>query len=78
MDYNKYKNTVPYVGDGKAHMVEEGRLAALFWADLAEEHGVTGHPKLGVLQGIAYDEGHPAGFSEMAYYFEKMLPLITD
>lgn len=45
-------------------------------AQLAQEYGVEGHPKLDTLYNLAWDYGHAYGFREVEIHFSQMLPLI--
>lgn len=43
---------------------------------LAEEHGLVGHPKLGLLYQKAWELGHSAGYGEVETYFADLAELI--
>ncbi len=45
-------------------------------AELADEHGLTGHPKLDLLYDIAWDMGHAYGFNEVGIHFQQMAKLL--
>jgi hypothetical protein len=60
-----------------AHRQEDGRLDAIFEADLAEEHGLTNHPKRGRLYSIAYERGHAYGRSDVVSVYEELAELLT-
>jgi hypothetical protein len=59
----------------RAYGAEVSRLEAEFKRDLFEEHGVTGNPKAGLCFGIAWDNGHASGYSEVASYFDTHVDL---
>lgn len=55
--------------DRNIYYAEDFRLRELFWSDFAEEVGVSqDHPKFGILQRLAWDYGHSAGYSEVYNY----------
>lgn len=86
MNFKKYENKLPYpdprmkLADARkmnlAYREETQRLKDLFKADLLEEHGVTNNPKADKCFELAWSEGHSAGFSEVASYFEEFVELI--
>ncbi len=52
-----------------AYFVEIDAIKKQFWSDFAEEVGVSqDHPKFGLLQRLAWDYGHSAGYSEVYSY----------
>lgn len=51
---------------------------ALFEPDLAAAAGLTDHPKRAKLFGLAYEEGHHAGHSEVASHYFRMAELFKD
>ena len=52
------------------------RLEKQFRNDLAEEHGVTGHPKEPKLWSMAWEYGHSSGFEEVAMYYDELVELV--
>ncbi|RYD62041.1 MAG: hypothetical protein EOP83_15605 [Verrucomicrobiaceae bacterium] len=60
----------------KAYSAEAGACENAFVAALAEYHGVTGHPKAGMVYMKAYEHGHSAGHSEVANYYADFVDLI--
>jgi hypothetical protein len=55
---------------------EQRHSQELQLAALAKEHGVEGHPKLGLLYQIAWDYGHSSGYAEVEIHFAQLVPLI--
>lgn len=49
-----------------------------FIAAVAADLGLTGHPKFATLYRIAYEEGHPYGFSEVYQRCCALAPLLED
>lgn len=41
--------------------------------DLEREHGMMGHPKADLLYSIAWEEGHSAGYAEVALQYGKLV-----
>jgi len=60
----------------KDFRMEDNRLYALFKEAIFYEAGITDHPKADVLFGVAWEQGHANGFSEVYGCFEDMLPII--
>lgn len=60
------------------YQAEQQRLNDEFYADLLEEHGVTGHPKAQKAYNLAYEYGHSAGYQEVALHFADLVELIKD
>ena len=72
-----------YVADVEAHerakyayRQEEGRLFAKFRADLEAEYGLVGHPKADALFNRAWEQGHSAGFGEVATIYDDLVELV--
>lgn len=59
-----------------AWAAENARLIAKFWADAAEDLGLTGNPKLKRLQEIAWADGHSEGFHAVYYRMSELADLI--
>ena len=59
-----------------AYKLEERRLHEEFQADLEAEHGMTGHPKAGLLFTKAWDHGHSSGFTEVAIAYNDLVDLV--
>lgn len=51
-------------------------LEKQFKVDLADELGLTGHPKFDKLFEIAWDRGHSDGYQEVYYEAEKLAELL--
>ena len=47
-----------------------------FHADLAAEHGLTGHPKEQKLFDLAWSHGHGNGLTEIASFYEEFAELL--
>lgn len=47
-----------------------------FRADLANEFGMTGHPKEEKVWELSWEDGHSAGYDEVALYYEKYAELV--
>lgn len=47
-----------------------------FHADLAAEHGLTGHPKEQKLFDLAWSHGHSYGLAKVASYYEEFAELL--
>jgi hypothetical protein len=59
-----------------AYNNEQGRLHAKFKADLEEEHGLVGHPKADKLFSKAWEDGHYAGYAEVALKYDDLVDLV--
>ena len=60
----------------KAYYAEDGRLQDKFIRDLAEYHGIPADdPFFQAMWGIAYQQGHSGGYSEIANEFLELMPL---
>lgn len=55
---------------------DQARLEDQFRADLADEHGITGHPKEPVLWGMVYSHSRSDGLVSMASYYEDLVELV--
>lgn len=60
----------------KAYYDEENRLKELFKKNLADELGLTGHPKFDLLFRKAWDDGSSHGYEEVANIAEDLAELI--
>lgn len=60
----------------KLYHEEEARLTALFAADLADEHGLTGHPKAVKVFGMAWEDGHSEGLESVAHRYAELAELV--
>ena len=49
-----------------------------FKRDLFELHGVTGHSKAELCFNMAWEDGHSAGYAEVANVFDRLVDLIKD
>lgn len=82
MNFNDYKNTLPYESKSKneevwkAYMVEECRTYEQFIKDAKDELGITDNPKADMLMGKAWERGHSAGYSEVFGVAEDLVDLI--
>lgn len=84
MNYEDYKNTVPYpcMGDDDykagraAYRAETARLEALFKNDFFKELDIETNPKKDLLFGKAWDMGHSAGWAEVMSYGDELVDLI--
>jgi hypothetical protein len=61
----------------KQYQEEDYRLNLQFQADLAEEFGVTGHPKAYKLFSLAWEHGHISGHSDVYNYYSEFVELIN-
>ena len=52
------------------------RLTVEFRKDLADEYGVTGHPKEPKLWNMAWEHGHSSGLEEVAMYYDELVELV--
>jgi hypothetical protein len=77
MNYNVYRNHLPYQDDPKAWRVEECRLMVEFERDLAESYGLLDHPKRSTLWHIAWNNGHASGIREVGYWYEELQELLS-
>lgn len=68
---------IKYKKAQKNFRIEDVRLYNLFKEAMFYEAGITDHPKADVLFGIAWEQGHANGFSEVYGCFEDMLPIIN-
>lgn len=55
---------------------EEDRLVARLRADLAAEHGISGHPKEPKVWALAWDYGHAYGASDVRSYYDDLAELV--
>lgn len=53
------------------------KLYQQFKDDLADELGLTNHPKWDKLFEIAWEEGHGDGYEDVYYYAEKLSELLN-
>lgn len=77
MNFDKYKNPFDYTHERDSWREAEGRIHSQFKRDLEEENGFADNPKRDLLYGIAWDMGHSAGYSEVAYFYNELSPLIA-
>jgi hypothetical protein len=61
----------------KQYQEEDYRLNLQFQADLAEDFGVTGHPKVDKLFSLAWEHGHSSGYSDVYNYYSSFVELIN-
>ena len=61
-----------------AYSEDERRLHDLFVALLAEENGMTGHPKAGKVYAMAYDRGHSGGMGDVITEYEELVDLVKN
>lgn len=45
-------------------------------ARLAREEGLTDHPKLDLLYGLAWEHGHASGWTDIESYFREFAELL--
>jgi hypothetical protein len=57
---------------------EERRLQEEFEKDLYEDLGIVGHPKASRLYGMAWEDGHANGYSEVYSRAAVLVDLIKD
>lgn len=76
MDFDKYKNRLDYKSDPRGWRQEEGRLMALFKADLEDEYDVADNPKRDQLYDIAWSLGHACGLAEVENHYAELAELI--
>lgn len=68
-----------YKGMGWEERKAEGdRIIAKLRADLAAEHGVSGHPKEPKLWALAWDYGHAYGASEIRSHYDELVELLSE
>lgn len=65
----------------KHHIRLENQKAAhkareAFWKELAEDEGLVGHPKLEILQSLAWDQGHSSGLGDVYNAYVEMAVLL--
>lgn len=72
----KYQNRLDYSKDKAAYHREDARLTLQFEIDLAEEFGISAHPKRSTLWQIAWDLGHSAGYTEIFSYYSDLSRLL--
>lgn len=85
MNYNDYKNDLPYPRHDlpkeehatmrKAYRDRDKELKAKFRDDIEAEYDMTGHPKADKLWELAWEYGHSAGYSEVAIYYAELVEL---
>lgn len=79
MNLNKYKNPLTYEDykvDKAAYNSTEAGLLKMFEEDLADEFGMTDHPKRHLLFSKAWDSGHSSGLNDVLYWYEEMVELV--
>jgi hypothetical protein len=57
---------------------QQAEIEQQFVEALGKELGIGNHPKYPQLYRIAYEQGHSAGFTEIAIYAEQMAELLTN
>lgn len=67
-----------YMALRKKYNEELAELYQEFLKDLAEENGLTDHPKLEKLESMAYYRGHSGGLQEIRCVYEELMELIKD
>ena len=60
----------------RAYRAQEAELKQLFRVNLAQLHGLQGHPKEPLLFDIAWDHGHSAGYVEVLQYYDQFADLV--
>ena len=65
-----------YSGNLKTYREQDSDGYTRFRIALAEDNGVTGHPKEGMLYAKAWEMGHSNGLSEVANVYEDLVELI--
>jgi hypothetical protein len=56
----------------------ENSLCCKFKQDVLEMNGLKGHPKAEKVYSMAWSQGHSAGYTEVAYWVEKLAELVKD
>jgi hypothetical protein len=69
-------HTTAKVEQRRLWQAEEGRMIDLLRTDLEAEHGVTGHPKAGVLWSLAWQHGHSGGLQDVVSHYEEFVELL--
>lgn len=62
----------------RAYAADQSRLTEQFRQDLFVEHNVVTNPKRDKCFSLAWDQGHSAGYGEVASYFDTFVDLIKD
>lgn len=70
VDEGAYKNA------RSAFNIDQQKLIAEFQSDLEEEFMVVGNPKADKLFGLAWQNGHASGFSDVYNQYDDMVELI--
>jgi hypothetical protein len=84
IEAKKYANKLSWQGTGKtvdrearkAYQDESRDLKAKFEKDLAHHFQMEGHPKVGLLFEIAWEEGHSSGFSSVLEQYASLSRLM--
>jgi len=84
MDFEKYKNEIPWPKKGDADFEEkklrysnrEHALIEEFKKDLFQEFEVTDNPKAEKCYRLAWEHGHSSGLADVASYFGDFVELI--
>lgn len=78
MNYDAYKNTLPYKADREAYRTRQRELDAFFKADALAEAGLTNHPKADKAWAMAWDRGHASGYQDVMSELEDLAELLLD
>lgn len=65
-----------YVNEGNKYHINDRNLKTQFKADLADELGLTGHPKWDKLFDIAWEEEHDCGYEAVYNYASTLAELL--
>jgi len=77
IEQGHYNNKLDFAKDKKAYREETSNLKRKFREDLAEEFGVTDHPKEEQLFNIAWENGHSSGYNEVWGEYSDLVELIN-
>ena len=84
IDDGVYKNTKPYVLQGKdrkaweEYNFEEARLFQLFRKDALEDVGMSYHPKATEVFDFAWQHGHATGYHSVYDWLREVTKLVRD
>jgi len=71
------KDLAAYVYARNEYDANECALQEMFWDDAFENLGIDRkHPKAPMLRTIAWENGHPTGYSEVWYWLNELVDLI--
>jgi len=69
-------NLPEYESAKKMYHARDAEIHALFVRDLAEEFGMSDHPKKDAVFALAWEYGHSGGYTEVHNYYMDLVGLV--